>query len=66
MEYTKVNMRAITNTSGQIFWAIGCFYFTLIAYLFMVPYGWRTYLLILHLPYLIAVVVMFVVRAAVA
>lgn len=63
MEYTKVNMRSITNTSGQIFWAIGCFYFTLIAYIFMVPAGWRVYLLILHVPIFFAVIVMFFVRS---
>jgi MFS family permease len=59
MELTKVNMRSITNTSGQIFWAFGCFYFTLIAYIFMVPAGWRVYLLILHVPIFFAVILMF-------
>ena len=56
-------MRSITSTSEMIFWALGCFYFTLIAYIFMVPAGWRVYLLILHVPIFFAVILMFFVRS---
>ena len=61
LEFTKVNLRALLAMGTQIPWALAFLAFTGLAYFTMNVWGWRVFLLVLFLPFLIFIVVSFTV-----
>lgn len=61
LEFTKVNLRAAMAMGCQLPWALGFCVFSALAYFTMNQYGWRVFLLLLFFPFLIFVLVSFLV-----